>query len=198
MSYETSVKICKCYDGYMQLDFISVNMSLYDGTSNFRSKEYQQEKHEEQLASIIVKEEFEKIEQMDCLALREVFRKTETPKDADGLLIKSHQQLIDFMKESNMYEPYLKRKEMYDSQRELLNRDDLIPVKFQKYTSWETGLSFFILSEKVDNVIFSKLIKSGLYNHTYDEDNEEKFTGYCIDNNEKNILILAKNGIKII
>ncbi len=72
-------------------------------------------------------------------------------------------------------------------------------VKCGYYESWETGLSFYILKEKVDRKIFGILRNCGLYHHNYDDENEERFAGWCFSGHdwEKTQMQLAEHGIRM-
>lgn len=119
-------------------------------------------------------------------------------KEEIDIRIKNCEQFEKVIKKLGIYEIYLKEKELLDKKRKLLESGNLIEVRFKKYQSWETGLCFLILSERLEKNIFDKLIKSGLYYHKIDEENEERFVGWCIEDTEMNRLKLAENGVKAI
>lgn len=194
--YETSVCLWNVkWDNSISIRNISVNLGLIFSELTPLSEE----EIEERLATITPKEEVRKIwDNFDYFALRKAANEFKYEGEPFHITIKNYEHFVEVIKKLGLYEPYLKEKESIDERRKLLLRDDLIEVKFRKYTSWETGCSFLILSERVDKKIFYKLKKGGLYYHMYDEDNEERFNDWCINNNEECILRLAENGIRAI
>lgn len=53
-------------------------------------------------------------------------------------------------------------------------------INFKRYVSWETGIHFLILNERVSDDTFKKLVRCGLFYHKYDAELEERFNGWCI------------------
>lgn len=61
------------------------------------------------------------------------------------------------------------------------HRNKLPDVIFKEYNSWETGLDFWVLSKnsrEINKNVFNELKEKGLYFHKYDEECEERFTGW--------------------
>lgn len=193
---ETSIQFYRNSKVGLNFANINVSTSLYDGSNHFISKE----ECEKQLDSITPHNEYNKIwNKFDYQALKNICERiTVNKKDKEfDIVIKSYKEFERLIKKLGIYEIYFKEKKLLDKKRKLLESNNLTEVKFKKYQSWETGLCFLILNEIAEKNIFDKLIKSGLYYHEIDEENEEKFTEWCIIDNEMNRLKLGENGIKV-
>lgn len=191
--YEISIQLIK-NRGRVVIYKIAVNTQLHEGYEEQFANEIK-----ESLDSITPKEECNKIwNNYDYNALEKACDKLRVGKDINtSTIIKTFEQFEEVIKKEGIYTLYEKEKNILDKKREFLKREDLVKVKFRKYESWETGLCFLILSEQVPKDVFNLLLKSGLHYHEVDEDNEERFTGWCIGDSEDNILKLAENGIKV-
>lgn len=194
-SNETSIQIWKMKTG-LRINNINVSTSLYDGSCSFISEE----ECKVGLNSITPSNEYEKIwNKFDYQAVKNVCEKVTINGSGDEfhIIIKSCEEFEKALKEIGIYEAYLKEKELLDEKRKFLESENLIEVKFRNYQSWETGVCFLILNERVEKNLFTRLIKSGLYYHQVDEDNEERFVEWCIRDNEMNRLKLAENSIRV-
>ncbi|MEW6095680.1 MAG: hypothetical protein AB1567_04020, partial [bacterium] len=127
----------------------------------------------------------------------------ELPKKETCIGFQTMQEFQGAMNELGVgvWEEYERRCQEREEGKKLIEKAN-ITIPFKKYTSWETGLSFWILKEKekVSPEIFSILQKCGLWNHNYiDEDNEERFLGWCFSGRdiEKTQVELAKYNIRM-
>lgn len=179
----------------LQCDFLAVNVSLLrSDCKHFLS-------NRKDIPKLINKTEKEKIDKaFDLTALERAIEKSTGKADSledKDIIIKTYEQFLQVLEEYNVLKEYYKELEQLETEKKLLNKDNLVEVKFKRYHSSETGGNFLILDEEVSKSIFSKLMKAGMNYHMYDSDNEERFKGYYFEAGEETEIELAKQGIKI-
>lgn len=113
------------------------------------------------------------------------------------IYIHSEENLHEILKSLNIYETY--QTYLAEIRTDLAKIEKAnISVKFQSYNSWENGLNFLILHERVSDDVFRNLIAAGMYQHEYNAEMEERFTGWCLFDSLNTRIELAKQGIKVL
>ncbi len=198
-NYGTQIEIHLINGKYSSHSLVATNLGLY------KLKTYSPPRLEylDEIDTIVEKKELDKIkESFNFHALRRLNQKIhnflrDVNDQTETIYIKNYDELVNILKKFNIYEDYKKEEEQLKQEMNLLNNPNLIEVEFSKYRSWETGGKFLILKEKVKKDIFAKLMKAGMYYHYVNQDNEEIFTGYCVEDTLENNIKLAKLGLKV-
>lgn len=175
------------YDG--QLDVFFMQHSIFPNMKEERDRYTLSEESAKRLRK-----------EVDEEILSQILRKLPKNKEWKGRVFHSISELEKILKELGVLEEYRKQVEQRKEDLKLLENPNLRKIKFGVQESWETGIVHWVLREEVPKEIFNILRKNGLFYHTPDAENEERFRGWCFRaGNPKTLEIaLAKEGIGVL